>query len=78
MRLSYLPKLPGVDVGFIDITYKVAMTRRDYCVLLRQSGDKTILKEISGVFRSGELAAIMGPSECLWELCISDDCRISE
>ncbi|XP_044731531.1 ATP-binding cassette sub-family G member 4-like isoform X2 [Chrysoperla carnea] len=46
--LSHLPKRPPVDIQFINLNYSV--------------NHKTILKSVSGKFRSGELTAIMGPS----------------
>lgn len=55
MTLTNLPKWPPVDVAFNDISYSVSEGRR--------KGYKTILKGVSGMFRSGELTAIMGPSE---------------
>lgn len=54
MTLSHLPKWPPVDVAFNDILFSVSEGRR--------KGYKTILKSVSGLFRSGELTAIMGPS----------------
>lgn len=55
VTLTNLPKLPPVDVAFNDISFSVSEGRR--------KGYKTILKGVSGLFRSGELTAIMGPSE---------------
>lgn len=56
MTLTNLPKWPPVDVAFNDISFSVSECR--------QKGYKTILKGVSGMFRSGELSAIMGPSKC--------------
>ncbi|XP_055299030.1 ATP-binding cassette sub-family G member 1 isoform X2 [Sitodiplosis mosellana] len=55
VTLTNLPKWPPVDVAFNDIKFSVSEGRR-------RSGYKTILKGVSGLFRSGELTAIMGPS----------------
>lgn len=54
VTLSHLPKWPPIDVAFNDISFSVSEGRR--------KGYKTILKGVSGLFRSGELTAIMGPS----------------
>ncbi|XP_058820287.1 ATP-binding cassette sub-family G member 4 isoform X1 [Topomyia yanbarensis] len=52
--LSHLPTRPAVDLAFHNLTYRVKEGRRNNV--------KTILKEVSGRLRSGELTAIMGPS----------------
>lgn len=62
MALTNLPKWPPVDVAFNDISYSVSECRK--------KGYKTILKGVSGMFRSGELSAIMGPSK--WLKCLND------
>lgn len=54
VTLSHLPKWPPIDVEFNDVSFSVSEGRR--------KGFKTILKSVSGLFRSGELTAIMGPS----------------
>lgn len=54
VTLSHLPKWPPIDVAFNDVSFSVSEGRR--------KGYKTILKSVSGLFRSGELTAIMGPS----------------
>lgn len=54
MTLTHLPKWPPVDVAFSEIMFSVSEGRR--------KGHKSILKGVSGLFRSGELTAIMGPS----------------
>lgn len=54
VTLTHLPKWPPVDVAFSDICYSVRDTKRNEL--------KRILKGVSGLFRSGELTAIMGPS----------------
>ncbi|BES94897.1 Protein of unknown function, DUF258 [Nesidiocoris tenuis] len=50
-----LPKSPAVDISFTDVTLKVTTGR-----FVKEN--KMILKGVSGLFRSGELTAIMGPS----------------
>ncbi|CAH0387257.1 unnamed protein product [Bemisia tabaci] len=46
-------KRPPVDIEFSDLTYVVPVGR---------NGHKMILRSISGLFKSGELTAILGPS----------------
>lgn len=50
--LTHLPKRPKVDLAFTDLKYTVRQGKNN----------KTILKDVSGRLRSGELTAIMGPS----------------
>lgn len=50
--LTHLPKRPKVDLAFTDLKYTVRQGKTS----------KTILKDVSGRLRSGELTAIMGPS----------------
>lgn len=52
--LSHLPPRPAVDLAFHKLSYRVKEGRKNNV--------KTILKEVSGKLRSGELTAIMGPS----------------
>ncbi|VVC33532.1 AAA+ ATPase domain,P-loop containing nucleoside triphosphate hydrolase,ABC transporter, conserved site,ABC [Cinara cedri] len=49
----HLLKRPPVDIEFSDLTYSVPQG---------QNGSKIILRSVSGLFRSGELTAILGPS----------------
>lgn len=49
------PPRSSVDIEFTNITLKVSEG-------LRKRKTKTILKGVSGLFRSGQLTAIMGPS----------------
>ncbi|XP_069676331.1 ATP-binding cassette subfamily G member 4 [Periplaneta americana] len=51
--LSHLPSRPPVDIEFTDISYVVPHGRK---------GSKIILRSISGIFKSGQLTAILGPS----------------
>ncbi|XP_018058518.1 PREDICTED: ATP-binding cassette sub-family G member 1-like [Atta colombica] len=51
-RISYLSKMAAVDIEFNDVTYSVPIPRES----------KTILRGLSGQFKSGELTAILGPS----------------
>ncbi|XP_071454970.1 ATP-binding cassette sub-family G member 1-like [Hetaerina americana] len=53
MSLSYLPARQPVDIEFIDLSYSVPQGAK---------GHKLILRNISGIFRSGQLTAIIGPS----------------
>ncbi|KAL5244262.1 hypothetical protein ACI65C_011672 [Semiaphis heraclei] len=50
---NHLLKRPPVDIEFSDLTYSVPQGR---------NGSKIILRSVSGLFRSGELTAILGPS----------------
>lgn len=50
---SYTRKLLPVDIEFIDLTYTVPQGR---------NGSKVILRSVSGLFKSGQLTAILGPS----------------
>ncbi|XP_018366982.1 PREDICTED: ATP-binding cassette sub-family G member 1-like [Trachymyrmex cornetzi] len=49
---SYLSKMAAVDIEFNDVTYSVPIPRES----------KSILRGLSGQFKSGELTAILGPS----------------
>ncbi|XP_049763473.1 ATP-binding cassette sub-family G member 1 [Schistocerca cancellata] len=53
--LVHLPRNKSIDIGFSDITYsvRVGVTGKE---------TKMVLQGISGLFKSGELTAIMGPS----------------
>ncbi|XP_026315810.1 ATP-binding cassette sub-family G member 1-like [Hyposmocoma kahamanoa] len=51
----HVPTPTSVEVEFTEITLKVSEG-------LRSKKTKTILKGVSGHFRSGQLTAIMGPS----------------
>jgi ABC-type multidrug transport system ATPase subunit len=64
-KFDYLPRRRAVDVEFKSLTYSVSEGRKK--VTLHNlwdcnSGYKTILKNVSGKFCSGQLTAIMGPS----------------
>ncbi|KAJ6648259.1 ATP-binding cassette subfamily G member 4, partial [Pseudolycoriella hygida] len=50
--LKYLPRWPAVDIEFQDLSYSVPDL----------SGNKNILRGISGNFKSSQLTAILGPS----------------
>nr|QAA95924.1 ATP-binding cassette sub-family G member 8 [Diaphorina citri] len=52
-KLSGLIRRPPIDIEFQDLTYTVPQGR---------SGSKIILRSVSGLFKSGELTAILGPS----------------
>ncbi|XP_057660467.1 ATP-binding cassette subfamily G member 4 [Diorhabda carinulata] len=51
-KLTHLPQRPKVDLAFSDLEY----------IVKQGKSQKTILKNVSGRLRSGELCAIMGPS----------------
>ncbi|XP_018356652.1 PREDICTED: ATP-binding cassette sub-family G member 1-like [Trachymyrmex septentrionalis] len=50
--MSYLSKMAAVDIEFNDVTYSIPIPQES----------KTILRGLSGQFKSGELTAILGPS----------------
>uniref|UniRef100_A0A1B6G7Z6 ABC transporter domain-containing protein n=1 Tax=Cuerna arida TaxID=1464854 RepID=A0A1B6G7Z6_9HEMI len=50
---QHLLKRPPVDIEFTDLTYAVPQGR---------NGSKVILRSVSGLFKSGQLTAILGPS----------------
>jgi len=52
--LTHLPQREPVDIAFNNLRYTVTEGRKNV--------KKTILKDVSGRLRSGELTAIMGPS----------------
>ncbi|KAJ8922854.1 hypothetical protein NQ315_007889 [Exocentrus adspersus] len=54
-QLNRIAKRPPIDIEFQDLTYSVPDSS---C----KSGWRQLLKSVNGVFRSGELTAIMGPS----------------
>ncbi|XP_063698644.1 ATP-binding cassette sub-family G member 4 [Culicoides brevitarsis] len=54
VTLTHLPKRPPIDIEFQELMYSISEGRA--------RGYKTILKGVSGKFRSGELTSIMGPS----------------
>ncbi|XP_043199881.1 ATP-binding cassette sub-family G member 1-like [Amphibalanus amphitrite] len=54
-----LPKSQPIKIEFDDLTYTVAASRRRGQVTRER---KTILDGVTGVFRPGQLTAIMGPS----------------
>lgn len=58
ISLTHLPKRPPVEISFRDLSYCIPEGRR----LGGCRGYKTILKNVQGIFRSGQLTAIMGPS----------------
>ncbi|XP_050307986.1 ATP-binding cassette sub-family G member 4 isoform X2 [Anthonomus grandis grandis] len=51
-KLAHVPKREKVDLSFSDLSFTVKQGTQE----------KTILKNVSGKLRSGELTAIMGPS----------------
>ncbi|XP_039285329.1 LOW QUALITY PROTEIN: ATP-binding cassette sub-family G member 1 [Nilaparvata lugens] len=52
-NINHLIQRPPVDIEFTDLTYTVPHGR---------SGSKIILRSVSGLFKSGQLTAILGPS----------------
>ncbi|XP_054261169.1 ATP-binding cassette subfamily G member 4-like [Macrosteles quadrilineatus] len=50
---QHLLKRPPIDIEFTDLTYAVPQGR---------NGSKVILRSVSGLFKSGQLTAILGPS----------------
>eukprot|EP00095_Tigriopus_kingsejongensis_P004119 maker-scaffold122_size333723-snap-gene-2.34 protein:Tk04119 transcript:maker-scaffold122_size333723-snap-gene-2.34-mRNA-1 annotation:"white family atp-binding cassette transporter" len=58
--MTNLAKRPPVDIEFQDIEYSVP--EKHGLIMKTFFGRKTILKSVSGRFKSGELIAIMGPS----------------
>uniref|UniRef100_A0A8D9A3F0 ATP-binding cassette sub-family G member 1 n=1 Tax=Cacopsylla melanoneura TaxID=428564 RepID=A0A8D9A3F0_9HEMI len=52
-RLNDAVRRPPIDIEFQDLTYTVPQGR---------TGSKIILRSVSGLFKSGELTAILGPS----------------
>lgn len=65
--MSNLVKRPPVDIEFKDLEYSIRHKAWIETIFRKNSdneknGFKTILKGVSGKFKSGELVAIMGPS----------------
>ncbi|XP_030767197.1 ATP-binding cassette sub-family G member 1-like [Sitophilus oryzae] len=54
-QLNRIARKPPIDIEFQDLTYSV---RDSYS----GKGWRQLLKSVNGIFRSGELTAIMGPS----------------
>ncbi|XP_055376361.1 ATP-binding cassette sub-family G member 4 [Condylostylus longicornis] len=55
-ELKHLPEWPPINIDFNDLYYTVPSSF--------EKGNKTIINNVSGQFRSNELTAILGPSGC--------------
>ncbi|CAG7838161.1 unnamed protein product [Allacma fusca] len=64
MLVSHLPHHPPVALEFNDLNFSIREPNRKYGGLgpYMSKQQKSILKDVSGIFKPGELTAIMGPS----------------